>query len=90
MKGVEVEELWGLDDEIIEQLEPMHALIFLFKWVGGTDRVVDGTPAPDAPIFFAKQTITNACATLALLNAVCLSIVCIRHTFYVDSSFAQQ
>ncbi|GAA6025491.1 hypothetical protein JCM11491_002837, partial [Sporobolomyces phaffii] len=70
VKGLEVEELWGLDADLLKQLEPVHALVFLFKWVGGATDKMDGTFVDPAPgHYFAHQVINNACASIALLNA---------------------
>ncbi|XP_030382416.1 ubiquitin carboxyl-terminal hydrolase isozyme L5 [Scaptodrosophila lebanonensis] len=63
--GAQVEEIWSL--ETFSHLEPIHGLIFLFKWV--QDDVVTGVVAPErSDIFFAKQVINNACATQAILS----------------------
>lgn len=73
VKGLEVEELYGLDAELLEQLEPVKALIFLFKWVGtGDDSTRDGVEETSASDnhYFAHQVITNACGSMALLNCV--------------------
>ncbi|XP_073961115.1 LOW QUALITY PROTEIN: ubiquitin carboxyl-terminal hydrolase isozyme L5-like [Choristoneura fumiferana] len=68
-KGVQVEELWTIDDGIFENLRPVHGLIFLFKFLQHeepsgpvvTDNRLD-------KIYFAKQVINNACATQAVVS----------------------
>ncbi|ESK91004.1 ubiquitin carboxyl-terminal hydrolase isozyme l5 [Moniliophthora roreri MCA 2997] len=66
-----VDDLYALDDDSLASLQPLHALIFLFKWVPQSP---DHTPAgkydPDFAGFFAHQVVNNACATLAVLNAL--------------------
>ncbi|KAK4052342.1 hypothetical protein OIV83_002144 [Microbotryomycetes sp. JL201] len=71
VEGLIVEELYGLDDDLLASLQPIKAFIFLFKYVGRADRIgCAGTPKePPVPHYFAHQVINNACATLALLNA---------------------
>ncbi|CAG8440507.1 3455_t:CDS:2 [Ambispora gerdemannii] len=71
VEGVQVEEVWSLDDQTLEDLKPIHGLIFLFKWQAGTD---SSQHHPDADlnineqVYFAKQVINNACATQAILS----------------------
>lgn len=64
-----MEEIWSLDAETFKKLEPIHGLIFLFKWV--QDDEPTGSVVKDnrlEKIFFAKQVINNACATQAILS----------------------
>mmetsp|Transcript_4184 Transcript_4184/g.6007 ORF Transcript_4184/g.6007 Transcript_4184/m.6007 type:complete len:308 (-) Transcript_4184:1842-2765(-) len=75
VKGVELEELWTLDDDSLAQLDPVFGLIFLFKWTPGSDTsLAHQTPLttdempPD--LFFARQVTTNACATQAILSVI--------------------
>ncbi|GAA6003822.1 hypothetical protein JCM10207_006424 [Rhodosporidiobolus poonsookiae] len=72
VRGLQVEELWGLDAALLQDLHPIHAFIFLFKWIGHADpEKMDGKlEEPEGPHYFAHQVINNACASIALLNAV--------------------
>ncbi|KAF5345330.1 hypothetical protein D9758_008493 [Tetrapyrgos nigripes] len=65
-----VDDLYSLDSESLAALQPLHALIFLFKWIPTPENAVAGTYDPDFPGFFAHQVVNNACATLAVLNAL--------------------
>eukprot|EP00118_Oscarella_pearsei_P028927 m.3288 g.3288 ORF g.3288 m.3288 type:complete len:365 (+) comp9227_c0_seq2:22-1116(+) len=69
--GAQVEELWSLDEAEFEKLEPVHGLIFLFKW--RPDEKISGSLVTDSrrnDVFFAKQSIPNACATQAILSVL--------------------
>ncbi|XP_063796380.1 ubiquitin carboxyl-terminal hydrolase isozyme L5 isoform X1 [Pseudophryne corroboree] len=68
-QGVQVEEIWSLEQEHFEDLQPMQGLIFLFKWQPGEEP--SGSIVQDSrldTIFFAKQVISNACATQAIVS----------------------
>lgn len=74
-----MEELYGLEETLLHDLEPIYGLIFLFKW----DAKVETKRPRSSPnlveedhggggegrrIFFAQQTVQNACATQAILS----------------------
>ncbi|CAK5281402.1 unnamed protein product [Mycena citricolor] len=67
-----VDDLYSLDSDSLAALQPLHALIFLFKWVSpsGEDSKIQGDYDPDFSGFFAHQVVNNACATLAVMNAL--------------------
>jgi ubiquitin carboxyl-terminal hydrolase L5 len=77
VKGVQFEELIALDPAFLEQLAPVYGVIFLFKYPTGEKRNRSGEPNDgsfDYPaaesLFFAAQTIQNACGTQALLSCL--------------------
>ncbi|KIK90511.1 hypothetical protein PAXRUDRAFT_831655 [Paxillus rubicundulus Ve08.2h10] len=68
-----VDDLCSLDPESLYALQPLHALIFLFKWLpsaGSEPSSTAGQYDSDFPGFFAQQTVNNACATIAVINAL--------------------
>jgi ubiquitin carboxyl-terminal hydrolase L5 len=67
-----VDDLYSLDPASLEPFQPVRALIFLFKWLPGTGEPESTGGAYDVafPGFFANQVVQNACATLAVLNAL--------------------
>ncbi|CAF1550251.1 unnamed protein product [Adineta ricciae] len=70
-EGVQVEEIFSLDDDSLEQMKPCHGLIFLFKWQQTdvpTESLVKDSRLDE--IFFARQVITNACATQAIVSVL--------------------
>jgi ubiquitin carboxyl-terminal hydrolase L5 len=71
-KGFQVEELYGLDKAFVTDLEPIYGFIFLFKWDSAIEskrkkQSIQPTEIPPE-VFFAHQTVQNACATQALLS----------------------
>ncbi|KAL1961734.1 hypothetical protein VTN77DRAFT_1096 [Rasamsonia byssochlamydoides] len=77
VKGVQFEELVSLDADTIRSLSPVYGVIFLFKWIGGQSRDANAPPdgtydqsAADNGVFFAAQTIQNACGTQAILSVI--------------------
>ncbi|KAK2812144.1 hypothetical protein FQN50_001501 [Emmonsiellopsis sp. PD_5] len=69
VKGVKVQEVVSLDDEMLAFLhKPVYGLIFLFRWKED-DPDKQESSCPDG-IWFANQTSSNACASVALLNII--------------------
>ena len=72
-KRVQVEELYSLDKTLIPQHGTVYGLVFLFKYQKRPPAAErPGTliyPPPDT-LFFANQTIQNACATQAILSII--------------------
>lgn len=66
VKGVGVEEIYDLS----MKADPSFGLILLFKYIRETDdrEVTDPDEFPE--LFFAKQVVTNACATQAILSVL--------------------
>ncbi|KAH9909861.1 ubiquitin carboxyl-terminal hydrolase [Xylariomycetidae sp. FL2044] len=77
VKDVQFEELLMLEPEELASLHPVYGVIFLFKYptdtpYTSTEGPLDGTFDHDAAerMFFAAQTIQNACGTQALLSVL--------------------
>ncbi|KAB8071970.1 ubiquitin carboxyl-terminal hydrolase [Aspergillus leporis] len=78
VKGVQFEELISLDADTIRSLSPVYGVIFLFKYLRDqtptttTTTPPDGTYVSNPPenLFFAAQTIQNACGTQAILSVI--------------------
>ena len=72
VEDVEFRELVTLEKDEFLRLGTVHAVIFLFKWRqqdyqnSGSSATTEDTSS----IFFAKQTVNNACATQAIINAL--------------------
>lgn len=81
VKKVQFEELISLEAESLQQLNPI-GVIFLFKYPTdekpSKDKPLDGefdfqaleSPVDGQPVWFAAQTIQNACGTQALLSVL--------------------
>lgn len=69
VKGVKVQEVVSLDKEMMNCLhKPVYGLIFLFRWREDDPKKQEVT-CPEG-LWFANQTASNACASVALLNIV--------------------
>eukprot|EP00088_Acartia_fossae_P069226 TRINITY_DN897_c0_g1_i12.p1 TRINITY_DN897_c0_g1~~TRINITY_DN897_c0_g1_i12.p1 ORF type:complete len:230 (-),score=59.37 TRINITY_DN897_c0_g1_i12:446-1135(-) len=74
----EVNDVYGLEDELLMMLpQPVLGLLLLFPITDKYEEYAKEltTKRGDAPIskkvFYMKQTISNACGTVALLHTVC-------------------
>ncbi|XXH00440.1 hypothetical protein Hte_006785 [Hypoxylon texense] len=77
VQNVQFEELITLEPDSLASLYPVYGVIFLFKYptdtpYTSTDKPLDGTFDRDAAerLWFAAQTIQNACGTQALLSVL--------------------
>ncbi|KAI1654868.1 ubiquitinyl hydrolase [Daldinia decipiens] len=77
VQNVQFEELLTLEPEALASLHPVYGVIFLFKYptdtpYTSTDKPLDGTFDHGAAerLWFAAQTIQNACGTQALLSVL--------------------
>ncbi|KAL8944820.1 MAG: hypothetical protein Q9216_000242 [Gyalolechia sp. 2 TL-2023] len=69
VKDVRVQEVVSLDPDMLECLHrPIYGLIFLFRW--REEDADKQEPSCPKGIWFANQTVNNACASVALLNIV--------------------
>lgn len=67
---MQVEELYTLDEHQFADLSPVYGLVFLFKYESkhAEDAEDPVYASEEEGIFFAKQVISNACATQAILS----------------------
>ncbi|KAI1371536.1 ubiquitinyl hydrolase [Hypoxylon crocopeplum] len=77
VQDVQFEELLTLEPDSLASLYPVYGVIFLFKYptdtpYTSTEKPLDGSFDRDAAerIWFAAQTIQNACGTQALLSVL--------------------
>ncbi|KAF4319238.1 hypothetical protein BBI17_007093 [Phytophthora kernoviae] len=70
VQGVQVEELYALDEQMFADLSPVYGLVFLFKYESAHDETSESPmyASEEDGLFFAKQVISNACATQAILS----------------------
>ncbi|OJK00616.1 hypothetical protein ASPACDRAFT_1867590 [Aspergillus aculeatus ATCC 16872] len=69
VKGVKIQEVISLDEDMMAMLnKPVYGLIFLSRW-REDDPDKQEASCPEG-LWFANQTASNACATVALLNIV--------------------
>ena len=68
VKDVQLDELYSLDDDTLGSMGHIHGLIFLFKWQKPPEGTEPPTVSQDPTIYFANQTVNNACATQALIQ----------------------
>lgn len=71
VKNVAVEEIYSLEGVELRK-EQSYGLIFLFKWKNELETSDSRTVSDpvDAPVFFARQIVNNACATQAILSVL--------------------
>ncbi|KAK3313915.1 hypothetical protein B0H66DRAFT_607152 [Apodospora peruviana] len=69
VKQAKLQEVYSVDQESLAQLPtPVYGLIFLYQYVEGEPDSEAAESSPD--LWFANQTTSNACATVALFNII--------------------
>ncbi|ETI25273.1 hypothetical protein G647_04648 [Cladophialophora carrionii CBS 160.54] len=66
--NVQVNEVVPLDSVFEYSPESIYGLIFLSRWAA--PETENATKEPPAGVWFANQTLSNSCATIALMNIV--------------------
>eukprot|EP00494_Astrolonche_serrata_P033020 UN33289 len=69
VKDVQVEEVWDLDDAE-KRLSPIYGYIFLFKYIKDERKDLNICYQTPPGLFYAKQVISNACATQAIVSVL--------------------
>jgi len=77
---VEFSEVYGLDPDLLNLVpKPVEAVLLVFPITKEFDKIrnsederlqKDGQPHLDPTLFYVKQTIPNACGTIALLHSI--------------------
>ncbi|CAK9441548.1 uncharacterized protein LODBEIA_P54160 [Lodderomyces beijingensis] len=77
VENIEINDLYSIDAETLRAVSPVYGIVFLFKY-GNLDRTYAKSNQPitgtydanylEKQVFFANQTIRDACATQAVLN----------------------
>ncbi|KAL0248880.1 hypothetical protein GEMRC1_004114 [Eukaryota sp. GEM-RC1] len=70
VSGLKVEELYSLDEATITALPHCFGLIFLYKWAPGEQDYRPTIRPIDEGLYFARQMVSNTCATQALINII--------------------
>ena len=68
VKNCQVEEIISLDEGTLSAFGKVHGLVFLFRWRKSDYQDDEREISKDSDVYFAKQTVQNACATQAILN----------------------
>lgn len=69
--GWEFVDVYGLDPELLAMVpKPVLAVMVLYPLSKKTEAQPLGEPVKNTSLMFIKQTIGNACGTVALLHAV--------------------
>lgn len=66
VKDVQVEELYSMDTDSTDRIQPIYGLIFLSQY--REERRPPTENDEDEQVYFSNQVIDNACATQAILN----------------------
>ncbi|ELT93347.1 hypothetical protein CAPTEDRAFT_181658 [Capitella teleta] len=65
-------DVWGLDFELLLMVpRPVTAVMLLYPLTDKCESQPLGSEAPGDGVYFMKQTIGNACGTIALIHALC-------------------